>query len=97
MADMQFVWDQNKADTNLRKHGISFDEAKSIFFDAHARLRDDPDHSQFEDRFIILGMSYISRILVVVHCYRETGDVIRIISAREATNNERRQYEDFLS
>ncbi len=96
MSDIRFAWDQNKAAANLKKHDVSFEEARTVFFDEHARLRDDPDHSQDEDRFIILGLSYILRVLVVCHCCREADGVIRIISARKATRNERRQYEEFL-
>jgi uncharacterized protein len=92
MSNLEFTWDQAKAHTNVKKHGVSFDEAQSVFFDEAARLRDDPDHSHDEDRFILLGMSAAPRLLVVVHAYREAGGVIRIISARKATPRERRAY-----
>ena len=97
MNNLHFVWDDQKAAANYRKHGISFEEAQSVFADEYARLRYDPDHSQDEDRFILLGMSRALRILVVCHCHRKDKAAIRIISARKATRNERRQYEAFLS
>lgn len=96
MDEIQFTWDDDKADDNRRKHGISFDEAKTVFYDENARLQYDPDHSKAEDRFLLLGTSYSLRVLVVCHCYREKDTLIRIISARKATKNERRQYEEFL-
>ena len=83
-----FAWDERKAASNLNKHGISFDEARSVFSDEHARLIADPDNSDDEDRFIILGMSIHTRILVVCHCYRESDRIIRIISARKAIRRE---------
>lgn len=86
-----FEWDTDKADSNLQKHGVSFDEAAGVFWDEHGLLIADPDHSDHEDRFILLGISERLRVLVVVHC--ERGCRIRIISARRATANERRQYE----
>lgn len=90
---MKFTWDKNKADINLRKHGVSFEEAKTVFGDCDALRIYDPDHSEDEDRFILLGLSTTMRILVVCHCYRERGDQIRIISARKATKNESSAYE----
>ena len=89
---MKFEWDNRKSHTNLNKHGISFEEAKTVFYDESARLISDPDHSEDEDRFILLGMSSISRILVVCHCYRGSEDRIRIISARKATKRESQTY-----
>jgi uncharacterized DUF497 family protein len=86
-----FEWDPSKARENLRKHGISFDEARTVFSDDQAILVHDPDHSSEEDRFILLGLSAHLRILVVVHAYREEH-VIRLISARKATSTERAQY-----
>ncbi len=77
-----FEWDPVKASSNAKKHGITFEEAQSVFSDEHAKLIDDPDHSEDEERFVLLGMSHSARILVVVHCYRETNHSIRIISAR---------------
>ena len=80
---------------NKRKHKISFEEAKSVFYDENALVLDDPDHSLTEDRFIILGLSNNANLLVVCHCYRNSDSNIRIISARKATTNERKQYFDF--
>lgn len=93
MKELEFEWDDNKALKNKKKHeGITFEEAKTVFEDERAILFDDPDHSIDEQRFIIIGMSYKSRMLVVCHCYREEGNTIRIISARRATKSETRQY-----
>jgi uncharacterized DUF497 family protein len=88
-----FEWDEQKAKTNAKKHGVSFDEAKSVFYDTNARLIPDPDHSDNEDRFVLLGMSERPRILVVCHCYRENDLIIRLISARKATRDEQKTYE----
>lgn len=90
---MDFVWDKNKAEINKEKHGVSFEEAMSVFDDYEALLIYDPDHSEAEDRFILMGMSSILRVLVVCHCYRDENEIIRIISARKATKNERNEYE----
>jgi len=92
---MMFVWDAGKAARNQKKHGVSFDEARSVFSDAEGLLIPDPEHSSQEERFLLLGMSFRLRILVVVHCEREEqGDdlVLRIISARKATGSEAAQY-----
>ena len=89
---MNFEWDENKAATNQQKHGITFQEAATVFQDEDALQIFDPDHSEAEDRFVLLGMSSILRILVVCHCYRANDDVIRIISARKATRNESSTY-----
>lgn len=89
---IQFEWDDAKARANLRKHGVSFDEARSVFFDDQARQFFDEAHSDRENRFIMLGVSHRARILVVCHCERLEGDVIRIISARKATAAERQHY-----
>ncbi len=83
-----FEWDEAKGRTNLKKHGISFSEARSVFFDEYAVQFYDDEHSSEEDRFIMLGMSNLSRVLVVCHCERAGGEVIRIISARKATKQE---------
>jgi uncharacterized protein len=91
---LKFEWDEAKNASNRRKHGVSFEEAQSAFADESGRLISDPDHSQEEDRFILLGMSGLPRILVVCHCYRH-GDTIRIISARKADRSERTQYEGY--
>jgi uncharacterized DUF497 family protein len=92
MAQLRFEWDPKKAASNLRKHGVSFEEAATAFSDEAALVIDDPDHSDEEDRFILLGLGARLRLLVVVHCYRESDESIRIISARKATHNERHQY-----
>lgn len=92
MAEIRFEWDPRKSSANRRKHGVSFDEASTVFADEHALLIDDPDHSEDEDRFILLGLSASLRMLVVCHCYRESDERIRIISARKATRKERESY-----
>jgi hypothetical protein len=92
MNGLRFIWDEAKAAENLRKHGVSFEEGASVFADENARLKHDPEHSQQEDRFILLGFSANLRLLVVCHAYRENDELIRLISARKATPNERRQY-----
>jgi uncharacterized protein len=92
MSDIRFDWHGAKAETNRRKHGVSFEEAQSVFFDENAKLIADPEHSLKEDRFVLLGISGRLRVLVVVHAYRMSGGVIRIISARKATKHEQRQY-----
>ena len=97
MSDPTFEWDRRKANANLRKHGVSFEEAKSAFLDENARVIPDPEHSDEEERFVLLGLSVRLRLLVVVHCYRESDDLIRIISARKADRSERTQYAGFLS
>jgi len=89
---MRFEWDLKKAEINQQKHGVSFEEASTVFDDYEALRIFDPDHSDDEDRFILLGMSSLTRILVVCHCYREHDDVIRLISARKATRNESATY-----
>lgn len=96
MNSLKFEWDPEKASSNIKKHGISFEEAKTVFDDDFGRLIPDPDHSQNEERFILLGMSYTLKILTVVHCFRDDDGVIRIISARASTKNEERQYKEFL-
>lgn len=92
MPALRFEWDNRKAAANLRKHGVSFEVARSVFFDEQARLIDDPDHSEEEDRFVLLGLSGALRLLLVCHCYRSEGEVIRIISARRATRTEAKFY-----
>jgi uncharacterized DUF497 family protein len=92
MMRLQFIWDEGKARANERKHGVTFDEAKTVFYDDNAELIGDPDHSGHEDRFVMLGMSGRARILIVCHCHRESNAVIRIISARKATRKEQAQY-----
>ena len=93
MAEIEFEWDRRKARANLKKHGVSFEEARSVFYDDEALFRDDDEHSDAEERFVLLGLSSVLRILVVVHCFRGVDDVIRIISARKATPSEAGQYE----
>ena len=93
---LKFEWDESKAKSNFTKHGVDFDEAKSVFFDEFARVIYDEPHSKNEERFVILGTSKRLRILVVVHCFRQDDGAIRIISARKATANEQAQYKEFL-
>jgi uncharacterized DUF497 family protein len=95
MNAIRFAWNKVKAAENLRKHGVSFEEASTVFADENARLKHDPDHSQAEDRFILLGLSAKLRLLVVCHVYREE-QIIRLISARKATRNERKQYGSYI-
>jgi uncharacterized DUF497 family protein len=89
---MQFSWDENKNKANVKKHKVSFEEAMSVFSDANAKIIHDPDHSKTEDRFIILGLSELLNLLVVCHCYKESDEIIRIISARKATKKETSNY-----
>lgn len=90
---MRFEWDEEKNKINIKKHGISFEEAKTVFYDDEALVRDDPEHSEDEERFVILGLSSRANLLIVCHCCRASETVIRIISARKATKNESRFYE----
>ena len=92
MKPITFDWDNAKNLTNKKKHGISFEEAQTVFVDEHALLIHDPDHSSDEDRFILLGLSARLRLLVVCQSYRKSDEVIRIISARKATREEQKQY-----
>ena len=92
MLEMNFEWDEQKNTINKAKHGISFEEACSIFNDANALLMPDPDHSGDEERFVILGLSTKLNMLVVCHCYRNDDQTVRIISARKATKTECRYY-----
>jgi uncharacterized DUF497 family protein len=94
MSDLRFTWDPRKAAANERKHGVTFDEATTMFLDDDALLMVDPDHSTDEDRFLLLGLSARLRLLVVCHCVREAGEVIRLISARKADKPERSQYNE---
>ena len=87
-----FDWNENKNQINIKKHGIGFDEASSVFYDENAILFDDPIHSEYEDRFLLLGVSNNANICMVCHCYRESDTVIRIISARRATKKEVDRY-----
>lgn len=92
MQCLTFEWDIEKNRVNQKKHGVFFEEAKSVFYDDKAIQFWDDDHSEQEDRFLLLGKSYKMRILLIVHCYREEESVIRIISARKATKHESQQY-----
>ena len=92
MSTLRFEWDDQKAVANFKKHGVRFEEAKSVFVDERAKLIDDPDHSEDEDRFVLLGLSSALRLLLVCHCYRSEGNVIRIISARKAIAREFKSY-----
>jgi len=92
MENLNFVWEEDKNKLNIKSHKISFEEAKTVFYDPNAKIIHDPDHSIEEDRFIILGMSKSLKLLVVCHCYREKEEIIRIFSARKATKNESKQY-----
>jgi len=92
VTNLRFEWDPKKSATNRRKHGVSFEDASTAFSDEFGRIIDDPDHSADEERFVLLGMSTSLRLLVVCHCYRARGEVIRIISARRADKLESVQY-----
>ena len=92
MDNIRFEWDQNKNLANVKKHKISFEEAKTVFFDESARVIPDPRHSYNEERFIILGISNKLKLLIVVHTYRENDEIIRIISARKASKSESKYY-----
>lgn len=94
MKEIKFTWDDNKNNINKKKHGLSFEEAKEVFGDENAILFDDPDHSLEEDRFLIIGMIKSAKVCIVSHCYRDDDSTIRLISAREATKNEKRIYQE---
>ncbi|MEJ0099836.1 MAG: BrnT family toxin [Pseudomonadota bacterium] len=96
MRDIRYEWDPRKSRSNKAKHGVSFEEARTAFLDEHARVIPDAEHSEEEERFILLGMSIELRVLVVCHCYRESDQLVRIISARRADASERRQYAEYL-
>lgn len=96
MSRLQFDWDPRKDRANQTKHGVSFEEARMAFYDENARVAADPDHSEEEDRFILLGLSTALRLLVVCHCIRNADHVIRIISARKATRKEQNEYQRWL-
>lgn len=91
---LRFDWDERKNKRNRTKHGVWFEEAQTVFDDLRGRLFHDPDHSDEEERFILLGLSSRGRILVVAHCYKENALLVRIISARKATKKEVRSYEE---
>jgi uncharacterized DUF497 family protein len=92
VKSLRFEWDLKKASANLRKHRVSFEEAKTVFLDEEALLLPDDEHSVSEDRFIMLGLSVKMRMLVVCHCHRESDEIIRIFSARKANRAERAEY-----
>ena len=92
VAQITFTWDERKNTANRRRHGVSFNEAQSVFVDERALLASDPDHSTDKARFVLLGMSAALRTLIVCHCYRDENEVIRIISARNATRSEQNAY-----
>ena len=92
MKELCFEWDEKKAASNKQKHGVSFEEACTVFYDENAIQFYDPDHSEEEDRFILLGLSFEPQVLVVCHCFREIETVVRIISARKADRDEEQEY-----
>lgn len=92
---LSFVFDDEKARSNVEKHAVSFEEAKTVFYDEHARLIADVDNSENEDRYLLLGISFHPRLLLVCHCYQEDDHLIRIISARKATRSEANMYRRF--
>jgi uncharacterized DUF497 family protein len=94
MADLRFEWDPHKATANRQKHRVTFEEAQTVFFDEDALLISDEEHSDDEDRFVLLGKSSELRLILVCHCYRRDDDVIRLISARKANRAEREQYNE---
>lgn len=95
MKNIRFEWDEAKNATNIKKHGVSFDEAQTVFLDENAIRYFDPDYSQDEDRFIMLGMSFKLRVLVVCHCFKLSDSIIRLISARRANKKETQDYWNF--
>ena len=96
MKDLRYEWDERKNRSNQRKHGVAFEEARTAFLDESARLIADPDHSEDEDRFILVGLSIRLQLLVIHHCYRQSERVVRILSARKADPSERRDYARWL-
>ena len=93
MSELTFEWDSSKANENQKKHGVTFKEAQTVFLDDYAVEFYDDEHSEWEDRFLLLGLSYRLRLLMVCHSYNENESRIRIISARKATKNESRYYD----
>jgi len=96
MKRPEFLWDPDKEKANQIKHGVSFEEAQTAFYDENGRMIHDPDHSDDEDRFILLGLSTKPRLLMVCHCYCSQDSIIRLISARKAPRNEQKQYGGLL-
>lgn len=97
MEYLKFEWDNKKNEINKKKHNVSFEEAKTVFYDDDAVLFDDPDHSVSEERFLILGVTQTDKLCIVSHCYRDNDNVIRLISARKATRNEIKVYRNAQS
>ncbi len=91
---MNFIWDDSKAAINWKKHKVRFEEAKTVFYDPLAKITEDPDHSDSENRSILFGHSQKSRLLFVVHIYFDEEDTVRIISARKATKREKKDFEE---
>jgi uncharacterized DUF497 family protein len=89
---MKIFWDEDKNQINIKNHKVSFQEAETVFYDPNGKIIHDPDHSDEEDRFIILGLSKLLKLLVVCHCYRENDEEIRIITARKAIKKETKGY-----
>jgi len=92
MKKLEFEWNNKKDKINTKKHGVSFEEAKTVFYDEYAIQFFDPDHSKNEDRFLLLGMSFKLKVLVVCHCFRQKKTIVRIISARKADKDEEQAY-----
>jgi uncharacterized DUF497 family protein len=92
MKDLEFIWDPQKNNRNKKNHRVSFEEARSAFFDENAITFDDPDHSNEENRFLLLGTSSLLRVLIVCHCFRDNDRQIRIITARKANKNEQMNF-----
>ena len=92
MNELRFEWDRFKAESNRQKHSVSFDEAQTVFYDENAIQFYDPDHSEDEDRFILLGLSFTPQVLVVCHCFRESETIVRMVSARRADKGEEEEY-----
>ena len=92
MRELSFEWDDRKESTNRKKHGISFEEARTAFYDENALVFFDPDHSEDEDRFILLGLSFRPQVVVVCHCFRESESIVRLVSARKADKGEEHEY-----
>ena len=92
MKGILFEWDEAKNKANIKKHGVSFEEAESVFFDEYALLKADPDHSETEDRFVLLGLSAKLRLLLVCHCFEVDDGLIRVISCRKASRKEKPLY-----
>jgi uncharacterized protein len=92
MSKLKFEWDKNKAQSNLEKHGVSFEEAITVFYDERALEFFEKNNSEWEDRFLMLGLSTEFKLLLICHCYRDNDNIIRIIPARKATKNEAKNY-----